>query len=311
MPVIIPEALPATETLTNEQIFVMHEQRAHAQDIRPLKLAIVNLMPTKIVTETQLLRLIGNTALQVEVDLIRMASHESKHVSAEHLQTFYKDFEDIKNSKYDGMIVTGAPVEHMSFQEVNYWDELKLIFDFADKNVFSTMFICWGAQAAMHYYYDVPKYPLPEKRFGVFEHNVLVKRPIVRGFDDVFFAPHSRHTEFRAEDIEKVNDVEIIARSGEAGVYLVASKDGRRVFVSGHCEYDPLTLDAEYRRDLSQGKPIQVPKNYYPNDDDTKPPVVRWRSHGNLLFANWLNYYVYQETPFDLTTLDKDHSDKE
>ena len=223
MPVIIPEALPATETLTNEQIFVMHEQRAHEQDIRPLKLAIVNLMPTKIVTETQLLRLIGNTALQVEVDLIRMASHESKNVSAEHLQTFYKDFEDIKHTKYDGMIVTGAPVEHMSFQEVNYWDELKLIFDFADKNVFSTMFICWGAQAAMHYYYDVPKYPLPEKRFGVFEHDVLVKRPIVRGFDDVFNAPHSRHTEFRAEDIAKVDDVEIVAQSEEAGVYLVAS----------------------------------------------------------------------------------------
>ena len=306
MPVIIPEALPATETLTNEQIFVMHEQRAHEQDIRPLKLAIVNLMPTKIVTETQLLRLIGNTALQVEVDLIRMASHESKNVSAEHLQTFYKDFEDIKHSKYDGMIVTGAPVEHMSFQEVNYWDELKLIFDFADKNVFSTMFICWGAQAAMHYYYDVPKYPLPEKRFGVFEHDVLVKRPIVRGFDDVFYAPHSRHTEFRAEDIAKVNDVEIIAQSEEAGVYLVASKDGRRVFVSGHCEYDPLTLDAEYRRDVNLGKPINVPKNYYPNDDDTRAPIVRWRSHGNLLFANWLNYYVYQETPYDLSSLDKE-----
>ena len=306
MPVIIPEALPATETLTNEQIFVMHEQRAHAQDIRPLKLAIVNLMPTKIVTETQLLRLIGNTALQVEVDLIRMASHESKNVSAEHLQTFYKDFEDIKHTKYDGMIVTGAPVEHMSFQEVNYWDELKLIFDFADKNVFSTMFICWGAQAAMHYYYDVPKYPLPEKRFGVFEHDVLVKRPIVRGFDDVFYAPHSRHTEFRAEDIAKVDDVEIIAQSEEAGVYLVASKDGRRVFVSGHCEYDPLTLDAEYRRDVNLGRPINVPKNYYPNDDDTKAPIVRWRSPGNLLFANWLNYYVYQETPYDLSSLDKE-----
>ena len=306
MPVIIPEALPATETLTNEQIFVMHEQRAHEQDIRPLKLAIVNLMPTKIVTETQLLRLIGNTALQVEVDLIRMASHESKHVSAEHLQTFYKDFEDIKNSKYDGMIVTGAPVEHMSFQEVNYWDELKLIFDFADKNVFSTMFICWGAQAAMHYYYDVPKYPLPEKRFGVFEHEVLLKRPIVRGFDDVFYAPHSRHTEFRAGDIAKVDELEIIAQSPEAGVYLVASKDGHRVFVSGHCEYDPMTLDAEYQRDISQGKQIAVPKNYYPNDDPSCTPVVRWRGHGNLLFSNWLNYYVYQETPFDFADEDNE-----
>ncbi|MBQ7025765.1 MAG: homoserine O-succinyltransferase [Peptococcaceae bacterium] len=305
MPVIIPAALPATETLTNEQIFVMHEQRAQAQDIRPLKLAIVNLMPTKIVTETQLLRLISNTALQAEVDLIRMASHVSKNVSAEHLATFYKDFEEIKNNQYDGMIVTGAPVEQLSFQEVNYWDELKLIFDFADKNVFSTLFICWGAQAALYHYYGIPKYPLPEKRFGVFEHEVMIKRPIVRGFDDVFYAPHSRHTEFRAGDIAKVDELEIIAQSPEAGVYLVASKDGRRVFVSGHCEYDPLTLDAEYRRDVSQGKPISVPKNYYPNDDPSCTPVVRWRGHGNLLFSNWLNYYVYQETPFDLANLKK------
>ena len=305
MPVIIPAALPATETLTNEQIFVMHEQRAQSQDIRPLKLAIVNLMPTKIVTETQLLRLISNTALQAEVDLIRMASHVSKNVSEEHLATFYKDFEEIKNNHYDGMIVTGAPVEQLSFQEVNYWDELKMIFDFADKNVFSTLFICWGAQAALYHYYGIPKYPLPEKRFGVFEHEVMVKRPIVRGFDDVFYAPHSRHTEFRAGDIAKVGDLEIIAQSPEAGVYLVASKDGHRVFVSGHCEYDPLTLDAEYRRDVSQGKPIQVPKNYYPNDDPSCTPVVRWRGHGNLLFSNWLNYYVYQETPFDLADLNK------
>ena len=305
MPVIIPVALPATETLTNEQIFVMHEQRAQAQDIRPLKLAIVNLMPTKIVTETQLLRLISNTALQAEVDLIRMASHVSKNVSAEHLATFYKDFEEIKNNQYDGMIITGAPVEQLSFQEVNYWDELKLIFDFADKNVFSTLFICWGAQAALYHYYGIPKYPLPEKRFGVFEHEVMIKRPIVRGFDDVFYAPHSRHTEFRAGDIAKVDELEIIAQSSEAGVYLVASKDGRRVFVSGHCEYDPLTLDAEYRRDVSQGKPISVPKNYYPNDDPSCTPVVRWRGHGNLLFSNWLNYYVYQETPFDLANLKK------
>ena len=248
MPVIIPAALPATETLTNEQIFVMHEQRAQTQDIRPLKLAIVNLMPTKIVTETQLLRLISNTALQVEVDLIRMASHVSKNVSEEHLTAFYKDFEEIKNNKYDGMIVTGAPVEQMSFQEVNYWDELKQIFDFADKNVFSTLFICWGAQAALYHYYGVPKYPLAEKRFGVFEHEIMKKRPIVRGFDDNFYAPHSRHTEFRAGDVAKVDELEIIAQSPEAGVYLVASKDGRRIFVSGHCEYDPLTLDSEYRR---------------------------------------------------------------
>ena len=307
MPVIIPAALPATETLTNEQIFVMHEQRARTQDIRPLKLAIVNLMPTKIVTETQLLRLISNTALQTEVDLIRMVSHVSKNVSEEHLQTFYKDFDEIKHTKYDGMIVTGAPVEQMSFQEVNYWDELKQIFDFADQNVFSTMFICWGAQAALYYYYGVPKYALPEKMFGVFEHEVLCKRPIVRGFDDVFYAPHSRHTEFRAGDIAKVDELEIIAQSREAGVYLAASKDGHRVFVSGHCEYDPLTLDSEYRRDLDRGAAIAPPKNYYPNNDPSCAPVVRWRSHGNLLFANWLNYYVYQETPYDyLSEMEKE-----
>lgn len=303
MPVIIPAALPAAEILTNEQIFVMHEQRARAQDIRPLRLAIVNLMPTKIVTETQLLRLISNSALQVEVDLIRMASHTSKNVSEEHLQTFYKDFDDIKNNNYDGMIITGAPVEQMSFQEVNYWDELKAIFDFADQNVFSSLFICWGAQAALYHYYGIPKYQLSAKRFGVFEHEVLRKRPIVRGFDDVFFAPHSRHTEFRAGDVAKVEELEIIAQSQEAGVYLVASKDGHRIFVSGHCEYDPLTLDAEYKRDRGQGQEIAVPRNYYPNDDPSCTPVVRWRSHGNLLFTNWLNYYVYQETPFDLSEL--------
>lgn len=303
MPVIIPATLPATEVLTSEQIFVMHEQRAKAQDIRPLKVAIVNLMPTKIVTETQLLRLISNTSLQVEVDLVQMASHESTHVSEEHLQTFYKDFEEIKENHYDGLIVTGAPVEHMSFQEVNYWDELKLILDFADKHVFSSMFICWGAQAAMYHYYHVPKYPLAEKRFGVFPHKVVCQRPIAKGFDDIFYAPHSRHTEFRAEDIRKVEELEIIAESEEAGVYLVATKDGRRVFVSGHCEYDPLTLDAEYRRDLSQGKKIAIPKNYYKDDDPNKEPIVRWRSHGNLLFANWLNYCVYQETPYNLSDI--------
>lgn len=304
MPVIIPAALPAAEILTNEQIFVMHEQRAKAQDIRPLRLAIVNLMPTKIVTETQLLRLISNTALQVEVDLIRMKSHTSKNVSEEHLQTFYKDFDDIKENRYDGMIITGAPVEQMSFQEVNYWDELKEIFDFADKNVFSSLFICWGAQAALYHYYGIPKYQLSEKRFGVYEHDVMKKRPIVRGFDDVFYAPHSRHTEFRAGDVAKVEELEIVAQSQEAGVYLVAGKDGHRIFVSGHCEYDPLTLDAEYKRDQSQGKEIAIPKNYYPNDDPSCTPVVRWRSHGNLLFSNWLNYYVYQETPYDLSKLD-------
>ncbi len=310
MPVIIPPALPATEVLTREQIFVMHEQRAQTQDIRPLRLAIVNLMPTKIVTETQLLRLISNTALQVEVDLIRMASHVSKNVSEEHLQTFYKDFQDIRGSKYDGMIVTGAPVEHLPFQDVNYWEELKRILDFADRNVFSSMFICWGAQAALYHYYGVPKHALAEKCFGVFPHTVQCRRPIVRGFDDLFYAPHSRHTEFRAEDVAKVKELEIIATSEEAGVYLVTSTDGRKVFVSGHCEYDPLTLDAEYRRDISQGKAIAIPKNYYRDDDPDKEPLVRWRAHGNLLFANWLNYYVYQETPYDLESLSKETEER-
>lgn len=311
MPVIIPPELPAAEVLSNEQIFVMHEKRAQAQDIRPLKLAIVNLMPTKIVTETQLLRLISNTALQVDVDLIRMASHESKNVSEAHLQAFYKDFEEIRENHYDGMIVTGAPVEHMSFQEVNYWQELTQIFRFAEENVFSSLFICWGAQAALYHYYGVPKYPLEAKRFGVFAHDVLLKRPIVRGFDDVFYAPHSRHTEFRAGDIAKIEELEIVAQSAEAGVYLVASKDHRKIFVSGHCEYDPLTLAAEYERDRAQGKEIALPKNYYPNDDPSCTPVVRWRSHGNLLFANWLNYYVYQETPFDLAVLSQEKEEAE
>ena len=304
MPVIIPEALPATETLTNEQIFVMHEQRAHAQDIRPLKLAIVNLMPTKIVTETQLLRLIGNTALQVEVDLIRMASHESKNVSAEHLQTFYKDFEDIKHTKYDGMIVTGAPVEHMSFQEVNYWDELKLIFDFADKNVFSTMFICWGAQAAIHYYYDVPKYPLPEKRFGVFEHDVLrPHNPLVRGFDSVFYAPHSRHTEIVKAEVTANDNLRILAESPEVGPHIISTENGRQIFILGHQEYDKETLENEYLRDKNKGLDIKVPANYFKDDNPDKGIMFRWRAHANLLFSNWLNYYVYQSTPYDLSQI--------
>lgn len=300
MPVIIPENLPATEILTNENVFVMHEQRARAQDIRPLKIAIVNLMPTKIVTETQLLRLIGNTSLQVEVDLIHMASHQSKNTAQAHLETFYKNFEDIKANRYDGMIVTGAPVEKMAFEDVNYWAELTPIFDFAKTQVFSTMFICWGSQAALYHYYGVPKVALPHKMFGVFEHKVLKSRPIVRGFDDVFFAPHSRHTECLVADIAKVADLEIIAQSDEAGAYLVVSRDQRFVFVSGHAEYDPNGLRDEYLRDLNLGLPINVPKNYFPGDDPSQEPVVKWRGHGNLLFANWLNYHVYQETPYNL-----------
>lgn len=305
MPVIIPVDLPASEILTQEQIFVMHQQRAQTQDIRPLKLGILNLMPTKITTETQLLRLISNTCLQVDVDLIHMATHESKNVSREHLDTFYKTFDEIKEERYDGFIVTGAPVENMPFQEVNYWEELTQVFEFIKTNVFSSMFICWGAQAAMYYYYGVPKFQLSEKRFGVFKHEVLLRRPIVRGFDDVFYAPHSRHTEFRAGDIAKVDSLEMIASSPEAGVYLVQSKDERMVFITGHSEYDQMTLDSEYKRDLQQGKKIAMPKHYYPNDDPSCTPQVRWRGHANLLFANWLNYYVYQETPYELTNLAK------
>ena len=304
MPVIIPAALPATETLTNEQIFVMNEQRAQAQDIRPLKIAIVNLMPTKIVTETQLLRLIGNTALQVDVDLIRMASHVSKNVSEEHLETFYKDFEEIKNTKYDGMIITGAPVEHMDFEEVAYWDEISEIFSWARTHVTSTLYICWAAQAGLYHHYGIPKYKLDKKMFGIFEHranNPLL--PIFRGFDDIFYVPHSRHTEVRREDILKVKDLDLISESDESGVYMVMARGGREIFVTGHSEYSPLTLDTEYRRDLDKGLPIEMPVNYYRENDPSKGPLVRWRGHANLFFQNWLNYYVYQETPFDINEI--------
>lgn len=303
MPVIIPENLPATETLTKENIFVMHEKRAKMQDIRPLSIAIVNLMPTKIVTETQLLRLIGNTSLQVEVDFISMESHVSKNTAVEHLEDFYKNFEDIKDKYYDGMIVTGAPVETMDFQDVNYWNELVPILDFAKTNVFSTLFICWGAQAALYHYYKVPKVILDKKMFGIFEHNVIKRRPIVRGFDDIFFAPHSRHTTCLTSEIEKVEQLEILAISEKAGAYLMVSKDQKFVFVTGHSEYDPEGLKNEYFRDLEKGLDINIPSNYFPNDDTSKEPVVRWRGHGALLFSNWLNYHVYQGTPYNLMKL--------
>ncbi|WP_294467173.1 homoserine O-succinyltransferase [uncultured Anaerofustis sp.] len=305
MAVIIPKDLPASKQLDRENIFVMHEERAKSQDIRPLELAIVNLMPTKIVTETQLLRLISNTALQVKVDLINMKSHTSKNTSHNHLKAFYKNFDDIKHKKYDGMIITGAPVEKLEFDDVNYWEELQEIFDFADKNVFSTMFICWGAQAALNHYYGIDKKDLPEKMFGVFEHKIVRRRPIVRGFDDVFYAPHSRHTQCRIKDIKKIDDLEIVASSREAGAYLLVSKDQRKIFVFGHSEYDPNTLKKEYERDKAKGLNPKVPKNYFPNDDDTKKPIVRWKAHGHLLFSNWLNYHVYQTTPFDLEKLNQ------
>jgi homoserine O-succinyltransferase len=301
MPVNIPATLPARATLESENIFVMSEERAHHQDIRPLRVAILNLMPTKIATETQLLRLLGNSPLQVEITLIHTASHEAKNVSAEHLLNHYKSFTQVRRQKFDGLIITGAPVEQIPFEEVDYWPELIDIMDWAKTNVFSTLYICWGAQAGLHYHYGIPKYPLPRKMFGVFPHCVLDPyNKLMRGFDDVFLAPHSRHTEIRREDIEHIADLSILAESDVAGIIIVASKDGRNTYVTGHLEYDSLTLKGEYERDLSKGLPIHIPANYYPGDDPTQPPVVRWRGHASLLFANWLNYYVYQVTPYNV-----------
>ena len=300
MPIKIPNQLPATRTLTEENIFVMTETRAITQDIRPLQIAIVNLMPTKIDTETQLLRLLGNTSLQVETDLIRMESHESRNTSREHLMTFYKTFDEIRHLNYDGMIITGAPVEQLPFEEVEYWDELCEIMKWSRKHVHSTLHICWGAQAGLYYHYGIQKHPLDKKIFGVFPHHAERKNYILlRGFDDTFMVPHSRHTTVYREDIEACPQLKILASSPEAGIYICATDGGRQIFITGHSEYDPLTLEREYLRDKQAGLPIEVPKNYYPNDDDTRPPVVTWRSHANLLYANWLNYMVYQTTPYD------------
>jgi len=304
MPIKIPNNLPATEILTNENIFVMTEERAIHQDIRPLRIAILNLMPTKIVTETQLLRLIGNTPIQVDVVLLHPKTHVSKNTPQEHLINFYKTFDDVKDERFDGLIITGAPVEHLPFEEVNYWDELTRIMDWSLHNVYSTFYICWGAQAGLYYHFGIPKYPLGEKMFGVFKHKVSKRNVmLLRGFDDEFYVPHSRHTEVRREDIEKVPELEILSESDEAGIYIVKTKDDRHIFVTGHSEYDALTLKSEYDRDVAKGLNIKVPKNYFPDDDPDKAPIVRWRGHANLLFANWLNYYVYQETPYDLSEL--------
>ncbi len=306
MPIRIPDNLPAVETLNSENIFVMSENRAYHQDIRPLKIAILNIMPTKITTETQLLRLLGNTPLQVEIVLLHPASHMSKNTPEEHLETFYKTFDEIQGEHFDGLIITGAPVEQMPFEDVNYWEELERIMDWSKKNVYSTLHICWGAQAGLYYHYGVPKRDLSKKMFGVFEHTKIKEHvKLLRGFDDVFFVPHSRHTEITHEDVARIDKLEILAESKEAGVYLVASKDGRHIFATGHSEYDPYTLKLEYERDVEKGMNIKVPQNYFPGDDPTKEPIVRWRGHGNLLFLNWLNYYVYQETPYDLTNLGK------
>jgi homoserine O-succinyltransferase/O-acetyltransferase len=312
MPVKIPASLPARTTLEAENVFVMGEERAAHQDIRPMRVAILNLMPTKITTETQILRLIGNSALQVDVTLLRTTSHEARNASADHLLKHYCSFEDVRGERFDGLVVTGAPIEHLEFEAVDYWPELVRILDWAATNVVSTFNICWGAQAALYHYYGIPKLPLPRKLFGVFEHRTIVPTErLLRGFDDRFFAPHSRHTEFRRADVEKVQDLRILADSETAGIYLLSSKDGRRVFVTGHSEYDPLTLKSEYDRDLDRGLRINVPENYYPHDDPSQLPRVQWRGHASLLYANWLNYYVYQVTPFDLRSYPKGavHSD--
>lgn len=300
MPVKIPDNLPAVQVLLGENIFVMTEQRAITQDIRPLRVAILNLMPNKEVTETQLLRVIGNTPLQVEVTLLHAATHESVNTSKHHLDSFYKTFEDVKKEKFDGLVITGAPVEMLRFEEVDYWEELKSILQWAETHVFSTLLICWAAQAGLYYYYGIPKYELGMKCSGVFPHTVLVpNHPLMRGFDAKFYAPHSRHTEVRAEDILAVPELTLLSVSEEAGVYIAASPRGKRVFVTGHSEYDPNTLRLEYERDLKKGLNVPVPCNYFPDDDPTREPVVVWRAHSNLLFQNWLNYCVYQETPYD------------
>ena len=304
MPIRIPNNLPATNTLQQENIFVMTETRAITQDIRPLEIVLLNLMPTKIVTETQLTRLLGNTPLQVHLELMHTSTHKSKNVSEEHLLSFYKTFDELKDRKFDGMVITGAPVENMPFEDVDYWPELCRIMEWSKTNVHSTFHICWGAQAGLYYHYGIQKYPLPEKLFGVFPHQADYKHSILlRGFDDTFYVPHSRHTTVLREDIEAVPGLKILASSPEAGVYAVANKEGRQIFVTGHSEYDADTLNREYIRDKNLGLPIHVPYNYFPNDDDTKDPVVTWRGHANLLFSNWLNYFVYQTTPYDIMTI--------
>ena len=304
MPIKIPNELPAVKTLTEENIFVMTETRAITQDIRPLKLLLLNLMPTKIDTETQFSRLLGNTPLQIELELIHTKTHKSKNTSEEHMLAFYKNFDDIKDQNFDGMIITGAPVEQMEFEDVTYWDELCEIMEWSKTHVQSTFHICWGAQAGLYYHFGIKKYPLNEKLFGVFPHTVDRKSSILfRGFDDVFMVPHSRHTTIKLEDILAEPRLKLLSTSEEAGVYAVATEGGRQIFVTGHSEYDQRTLEKEYLRDKNAGLPISVPKNYYPNDDDTKDPMVSWRSHANLLFSNWLNYFVYQTTPYDITQI--------
>jgi len=304
VPIQIPNDLPAAEVLQQENIFVMKQTRAETQEIRPLEIVLLNLMPTKIVTETQLSRVLGNTPLQVHLELMMMSSHKSKNTPQEHLLSFYKTFDELKDRKFDGMVITGAPVEHLEFEKVSYWEELCRIMEWSKTHVHSTFHICWAAQAGLYYHYGVQKKVLPEKLFGVYPHRADYKRAILlRGFDDEFWVPHSRHTTVLREDIEKIPGMRIIASSEEAGVYIMLNKEGRQIFVTGHSEYDIDTLEKEYLRDKNAGLPIHVPVNYYPNDDDTKPPIVRWRGHANLLYSNWLNYFVYQTTPYDIMTV--------
>ena len=305
MPIKVPNGLPAVKTLKDENIFVMTHKRAAKQDIRPLKILLLNLMPKKIETETQFARLLGNTPLQVEMEMMYTTSHKSKNTSEEHLLAFYKTFDEIKDNKYDGMIITGAPVENMEFEEVEYWDELCKIMEWSKSHVTSTFHICWGAQAGLYYHYGIQKHPLPKKCFGVYPHKVDYKRSILfRGFDDTFMAPQSRHTTVYAEEIKKVKGLKILASSKETGVYAVSTSKGKQIFVTGHSEYDKDTLKNEYLRDMEKGLEIDIPKNYFPNDDPSKEPIVSWRAHANLLFSNWLNYFVYQTTPYDIETIE-------
>lgn len=301
MPLTLPDRLPAIDILKKENIFVMDESRATQQDIRPLRLVILNLMPLKITTETDLIRLLSNSPLQVEITFMKISSHTPKNTPIEHMQAFYTDFEVLKKEKFDGMIVTGAPVEQFDFEEVTYWSELQEIFSWSRTHVTSTFYICWAAQAGLYHHFGIPKHPLAGKISGVFEHKPLDPlHPIFRGFDDSFYAPHSRYTETRKEDVLKVPEVRLLSESDDAGVYLIEARNGREFYVTGHSEYSPYTLDSEYRRDIAKGLSIGVPRNYYKNDDPNNAPVVRWRSHGHLLFSNWLNYFVYQETPYNI-----------
>lgn len=304
MPLRLPDKLPAIEFLKHENIFVLGDERANSQDIRPLRIVVLNLMPLKITTETDLIRLLSNSPLQLDIQFMKVKAHTSKNTPVEHMQAFYRDFEKMADEKFDGMIITGAPVEHLEYEQVNYWEEVSGIFDWARTHVTSTLYICWAAQAGLYHHYGVPKYALPEKMFGIFPQTPLCPSlPIFRGFDDVFYMPHSRHTELRREDILAVPELSLIAESPQSGVGMVMARGGREIFITGHSEYSPYTLDTEYKRDLGKGLPIKMPLNYYRNDDPLQPPLVTWRAHGNLLFQNWLNYYVYQETPYDINDI--------